>query len=99
MDNLIEVHGLSKSYRRHSVLANLDCRIEPGAAVGLLGANGSGKTTLLKVLLGLIPADSGDIRILGEDPRDLSAQARSKIAYVPQTPNQFSWLSGRAMLK
>jgi ABC-2 type transport system ATP-binding protein len=99
MESAIEVHGLSKSYRHHSVLVGLNCQIESGAALGLLGANGSGKTTLLKILLGLIPADSGDIKILGENPRDLSVRARNKISYVPQTPNQFSWLSGRAMLK
>jgi ABC-2 type transport system ATP-binding protein len=99
MDVAINVHGLSKSYRRHSVLANLDLQVERGAAVGLLGANGSGKTTLLKILLGLLQADSGDLQILGEFPRELSVGARSRIAYVPQTPNQFFWLTGRAMLK
>src|SRR5579862_3927648 len=99
MDAAIEVQGLSKSYRRHSVLADLNVQVQSGAAVGLLGANGSGKTTLLKILLGLLEVDSGNIRVLGEVPRELSAQARGMISYVPQTPNQFFWLTGRAMLK
>jgi ABC-2 type transport system ATP-binding protein len=99
MDAAIDVHGLSKSYRRHSVLANLDLQVEFGAVVGLLGANGSGKTTLLKTLLGLLGADNGRILTLGESPRELSAEARTRIAYVPQAPNQFSWLTGRAMLR
>ena len=99
MDAAIDVHGLTKSYRRHSVLANLDLQVESGAAIGLLGANGSGKTTLLKILLGLLESDHGTRVILGESARELSAQARTRIAYVPQTPNQFFWLSGRAMLK
>jgi ABC-2 type transport system ATP-binding protein len=99
MDAAIDVHGLTKSYRRHSVLANLDLQVEFGAAIGLLGANGSGKTTLLKILLGVLEADNGASLILGESPRELSAEARTRIAYVPQTPNQFFWLSGRAMLK
>ncbi|MGO9948421.1 MAG: ATP-binding cassette domain-containing protein [Steroidobacteraceae bacterium] len=99
MDAAIDVQGLSKSYRRHSVLDNLDFRVEIGAAVGLLGANGSGKTTLLKTLLGLLEADKGRALTLGESPHELSAEARTQIAYVPQTPNQFSWLTGRAMLK
>jgi ABC-2 type transport system ATP-binding protein len=99
MDAAIDVHGLTKSYRRHSVLANLDLRVEFGAAVGLLGANGSGKTTLLKILLGLLEAENGSVLTLSESPRDLSAQARTRIAYVPQTPNQFFWLNGQAMLK
>ena len=99
MASVIAIRGLCKSYRRHSVLVDLDFQIGPGTAVGLLGANGSGKTTFLKILLGLLPADGGDVSILGEIPRELSEAARSKIGYVPQTPNQFSWLSGRAMLK
>jgi ABC-2 type transport system ATP-binding protein len=99
MDAALDVHGLTKSFRRHSVLANLDLQVKFGAAIGLLGANGSGKTTLLKILLGLLEADNGTSLILGESPRELSAEARTKIAYVPQTPNQFFWLSGRAMLK
>jgi ABC-2 type transport system ATP-binding protein len=73
MDAVIDVHGLTKSYRQHAVLANLDLRVEFGAAVGLLGANGSGKTTLLKTLLGLLDADSGRVLTLGESPRDRQA--------------------------
>jgi ABC-2 type transport system ATP-binding protein len=99
MDAPIDVHGLTKSFRQHSVLENLDLQVKFGAAIGLLGANGSGKTTLLKILLGLLEPDNGTSLILGESPRELSAEARTKIAYVPQTPNQFFWLSGRAMLK
>jgi ABC-2 type transport system ATP-binding protein len=99
MDAAIDVHGLTKSFRRHSVLANLDLQVKFGAAIGLLGANGSGKTTLLKILLGLLEADNGTRLILSESSRELSAEARARIAYVPQTPNQFFWLSGRAMLK
>ena len=99
MDTSIAVHELRKSFRQHSVLANLGVQIERGAAVGLLGANGAGKTTFLKIVLGLLPADSGSVRILGEPPLELSVGARSRIGYVPQTPNQFFWLSGRMMLK
>src|SRR5262245_3255857 len=99
MDRAIDVQGLTKSYRRQAVLANLDLQVEHGAAVGLLGANGAGKTTLLKLLLGLLDADSGMLRTLGESSLELTPEARGKIAYVPQIPNQFSWLTGRGMLQ
>jgi ABC-type multidrug transport system ATPase subunit len=99
MDRAIDVQGLTKSYRRQVVLTNLDLQVEYGSAVGLLGANGAGKTTLLKVLLGLLDADNGTLRTLGESSRELTADARGRIAYVPQTPNQFSWLTGRVMLR
>jgi len=81
------------------VLTGLDLSVAPGETVGLLGANGAGKTTLLQILLGLMPSDSGSASIGGEPSTALSAQARARIGYVPQSPNQFAWLTGGAMLK
>jgi len=91
--------ALRKSFGRRIVLDGLNLVVEPGETVGLLGANGAGKTTLLKILLGLVPSDGGRARIAGERSDALSAAARAHIGYVPQTPNQFSWLTGRAMLR
>jgi ABC-2 type transport system ATP-binding protein len=99
MTPAFKAEALSKSYGRRRVLDGLALVVEPGETVGLLGANGSGKTTLLKTLLGLLPADGGRCAIGGEPSEALSAAARSRIGYVPQTPNQFAWLNGRAMLR
>ncbi len=49
--------------------------------VGLLGANGAGKTTLIRMLLGLLPASAGQVRLFGGPP---SRQARRRLGYVPQ---------------
>lgn len=91
--------ALSKSFGRRRVLDGLNLELAPGETVGLLGSNGSGKTTFLKMLLGLLPADGGRSSIAGEPSQALSAAVRARIGYVPQTPNQFPWLNGRAMLK
>jgi ABC-2 type transport system ATP-binding protein len=99
MTEAFKAEALSKSYGRRGVLDGLSLVIEQGETVGLLGANGSGKTTLLKTLLGLLPADGGRCAIGGEPSQALSASARSRIGYVPQTPSQFAWLNGRAMLR
>src|SRR5580692_1515021 len=93
-----ECTALSKSFGRREILAGLSLRIEAGETVGLLGANGAGKTTLLKILLGLMPASAGSTAIAGERSRSLSKMARGRIAYVPQTPTQFAWLTGQSML-
>jgi ABC-2 type transport system ATP-binding protein len=66
--------------------------VPAGAVVGLVGANGAGKTTLMRCLLGLTLPQSGQIRLLGEDPLDLSDSARSRLGYVAQTPELIDWM-------
>lgn len=87
-----------KSFGSRVVLDGFTLEVPQGCTVGLLGANGSGKTTLLKILLGLIPADAGDAAIAGESSNQLSPSVRERIGYVPQSPTQFGWLNGKAML-
>lgn len=98
-DSVIVVRGLNKSYGKVRVLNHLDLTVEHGAAIGLLGPNGAGKTTLLKTVMGLIPADAGRCTVFGEPSRDLSPSARTRLAYVPQVPAQFPWLTAQAMLR
>ncbi len=95
----VAVRGLDKAFGKKAVLTGLDLAIAPRTAVGLMGANGSGKTTLIKILLGLLPADGGEVLLFGEPAHDLSVAARRRISYVPQASNQFPWLTGRAMLR
>ncbi len=69
-----------------AVLHDLDCRIAAGERVALLGPNGAGKSTLLRVVTGLHPPASGQVRLFGTDVRRLPAVARSRVlAVVPQT--------------
>ena len=95
----VTARGLKKIFNRQSVLDLLDLTIERGEAVGLLGANGAGKTTLLKSLLGLLPVDGGRCTVLGESSSSLSSGVRERLAYVPQSPGQFPWLTGLSMLR
>lgn len=98
-DPVIIARGLRKSYGRGRVLDQVDLTVHAGAAIGLLGANGAGKTTLLKTLLGLIPVDGGRTTVFGQPSSALPPEVRQRLGYVPQTPAQFSWLTGRAMLR
>lgn len=99
MPEAFKCEALAKSFGGRRVLDGLNLTVEPGDTVGLLGANGAGKTTMLKILLGLLPADAGRSSIGGEPSGSLSSDARTRIGYVPQTPAQFAWLTGRAMLR
>ncbi|OMC37766.1 ABC transporter ATP-binding protein [Mycobacterium sp. GA-1841] len=83
MNPSVEIHGLSKSFGRTKALDGLDLTVSPGDVTGFLGPNGSGKSTTIRVLLGLLRADGGTVRLLGGDPwRDAVALHR-RIAYVP----------------
>jgi ABC-2 type transport system ATP-binding protein len=79
----IEIHSLSKSFGRTQALDGLNLTVAAGEITGFLGPNGAGKSTTLRVLLGLLRADAGTVRLLGGDPwRDAVALHR-RIAYVP----------------
>lgn len=90
----IEVEGLVKSYGRFTALKGLDLRVEPGQVHGFLGPNGAGKSTAIRVLLGLLRADQGSVRVLGGDPwRDVVALHR-RLAYVPGDVSLWPGMTG-----
>ncbi|MBU8833460.1 ABC transporter ATP-binding protein [Mycolicibacterium goodii] len=79
----VEIHGLSKSFGRTKALDGLDMTVPYGRIMGFLGPNGAGKSTTIRVLLGLLRAEHGTVRLLGGDPwRDAVALHR-RITYVP----------------
>jgi zinc transport system ATP-binding protein len=77
---IIETHNLNFSYEQQPVLCDVNLRIKSGDFMAMIGPNGGGKTTLIKLMLGLLNADSGSIRIFGKAPQDVS----HRIGYVPQ---------------
>ena len=79
----VEIRGLSKSFGRTKALDGLDLMVAPGDITGFLGPNGAGKSTTIRVLLGLLRADSGTVRLLGGDPWHDAVALHRRIAYVP----------------
>ncbi|MBX6749482.1 MAG: ABC transporter ATP-binding protein [Micromonosporaceae bacterium] len=79
----ITVSGLVKTFGRTRALDGLDLTVEEGEVHGFLGPNGSGKTTTIRVLLGLLRADAGTVRVLGGDPWRDAVELHARIAYVP----------------
>ena len=81
---LISTRALTKRYPGDIVaLDSLTLDIEPGV-IGLVGANGAGKSTLLKILLGLLPATSGEARVLDLDSASDGARIRELVGYMPE---------------
>ena len=78
----LQTAGLAKSYRRRSVLSNIDMDVAAGAAFGLVGVNGAGKTTLIKCILDFCSVNAGAIEIFGVP--HTRAAARARLAFVPE---------------
>jgi ABC-2 type transport system ATP-binding protein/ribosome-dependent ATPase len=78
---LAECARVSRQFGEFTAVSEVSLEVRAGEIVGLLGANGAGKTTLIRMLLGLLPASAGEVRLFGEPP---SRGTRRRIGYVPQ---------------
>ena len=91
----LEALNLAKSYKGRSVVKDVSISIESGQIVGLLGPNGAGKTTCFYMIVGLVDADQGRVRIdhqeLTQEP--MHGRARKGIGYLPQEASIFRKLS------
>jgi ABC-2 type transport system ATP-binding protein len=83
MTTAISVSGLVKTFGATRALDGLDLQVTTGEVHGFLGPNGSGKSTTIRVLLGLLRADSGTVRLLDGDPWDDAVALHRRLAYVP----------------
>lgn len=86
---LLEVHRVAKRYGSVTALSEADLTVQPGEIHALLGANGAGKSTLVKILAGVLPADSGDLRLHGRSLqlRRPADSLRAGVATVFQDPS------------
>lgn len=98
MNPQIEADNLRKRYGERVALDGVSLRVCAGEVVGLLGPNGAGKTTTLSILSGVMPADSGEVRIGGVAMNGSSAQARRNLGLVPQSIALYPTLTARENL-
>ena len=76
---VIEMRGVQKSFGKTRVLRGVDLSVPPGQTFAFLGRNGAGKTTSIRMLLGLLNADAGEVRVLGMNPRTQSLEIRRRV--------------------
>jgi Cu-processing system ATP-binding protein len=96
---VIELRGVAKRFGATQAVAGLDLRVREGELFGLIGHNGAGKTTLFKMMLGLVEADAGEIRIGGELVGGAAFRAvRRTIGYLPESAALYDNLNGRETL-
>ncbi|KUP21380.1 metal ABC transporter ATP-binding protein [Paenibacillus sp. DMB5] len=80
--HMIEIEDLSFSYGEQKVISGLSYTVKERDFLGIIGSNGAGKTTLMKMIVGLLPPTSGDIKLFGQSVRKFKDWER--IGYVPQ---------------
>ena len=93
--SILRAKNLVKSFKTRTVVNDVSIEVKSGEVVGLLGPNGAGKTTSFYMVVGLVPADSGQIFLDDEDITDLPVHARARkgIGYLPQEASVFRKLS------
>src|SRR5512145_1721096 len=93
MDAVIDLRDLTKSFGGVVAVDRLTLSVPKGAVFALLGDNGAGKTTTLRMLAGLLPPDSGRATVLGKDAWAHAVALRRKVAYFPERPRYYDWMT------
>ncbi len=95
---MIEVEGLAKSYGNFAAVRALSFTVRPGEVLGLVGPNGAGKTSTLRCLAGIIPFNAGKVHIAGHDITQQPVAAKRELAFFPDEPRLFEYLTVRQHL-
>jgi sodium transport system ATP-binding protein len=95
---MIEVMKASKSFGTVRALNQVSLQARNGNITCLLGPNGAGKTTLLRMVLGLMPRDSGELRVDGLDPALAPQAVRASIGFLPDQAGLYDRLTTREYL-
>ena len=97
--DLVQVSGLGKSFGAKVALRDVSFSVPPGQVCGLLGPNGAGKTTLFRLLMGILKASEGSLRVGGLDAFEDRVAVKRLIGFLPDEPVFYSYLSGRETLE
>src|SRR5579864_7587957 len=95
----LSVDHLRKAYDTLVAVDDLSFAVGPGEIVGLIGPNGAGKTTTLRSLAGILRPTSGRVTIDGHDLVDHSLEAKRRLAFMPDEPHLFEYLTVEEHLK
>jgi ABC-2 type transport system ATP-binding protein len=95
---MIEIQCLTKAFGDFTAVRDLTFSVQPGEVLGLVGPNGAGKTTTLRTMAGIIPPTRGLIRIGGHDIVSEPIVAKAQLAFFPDEPRLFDYLTVRQHL-
>lgn len=95
---VIDLRGVTKKYGGKLVCDEVDITVREGTTFGMLGPNGAGKSSLIRMMMGLIPADAGEIRLFGNNIELKHTALRQRIGYVPEVHCIYRWMTVEEVL-
>lgn len=91
---MLKIENLTKQYDEKKAVDDLSLHICPGEIYGFIGHNGAGKTTTLKACAGILQFDAGEIMIDGISIKNEPLACKKEIAYIPDNPDIYEFMSG-----
>ena len=91
---MLRIEHLTKSYGDKLAVDDLSLHIRQGEIYGFIGHNGAGKTTTIKSCCGILQFDQGEIYVDGVSVRENPLACKQKIAYIPDNPDLYDYMSG-----
>ena len=95
---MLKIENLTKTYGEKRAVDNLSIHIKSGEIYGFIGNNGAGKTTTIKAACGILKFDKGEIYIDGVNLKQNPIECKSKIAYIPDNPDLYEFMTGIGFL-
>jgi ABC-2 type transport system ATP-binding protein len=96
---MIDIENLQLSLEKKELLNGIDLHLKPGDIYGLLGPNGAGKSTTIFALLGLRAYSSGNVRVLGSDPKENAVVIHRSAGVMPERAGFYDWMTAPAYLR
>ncbi|MBX4267926.1 ABC transporter ATP-binding protein [Clostridium estertheticum] len=96
---VLKVDNLSKKYKNIKVVDNINLNVKEGTIYGFLGPNGAGKSTTIRMILGLIKATSGVVKLFGDDIQENRIKILKRIGAIVESPSYYGHLSAYDNLK
>lgn len=91
---MLVINHLTKAYGDKLAVDDLSLHIKPGEIYGFIGHNGAGKTTTIKACCGILKPDSGEIFVDGKSVKDDPLGVKKVLAYIPDNPDLYDFMSG-----
>ena len=91
---MLRIEHLTKTYGEKKAVDDLSLHILPGEIFGFIGHNGAGKSTTIKSSVGILKFDKGTITICGKNIKDDPVACKRNLAYIPDNPDLYEFMSG-----